>query len=265
MKIFEIKTRRALAPSKIPGLDYALNPYVGCLHGCLYCYASHYTRGPPAAAWGSIVYVKTNLVETLKRELRKAKPGVVGISTITDPYQPPEARYKITRRSIEALAEAGFKASVQTKSGMVVRDIDLFTRHRDKVDVGVTITTLKDKARILEPAAAHPAARAKALEKLAAAGIKRWIFMGPVVPHFNDREDDIEEVVALAFRVEAELYYDRYRPKPSADARMAKYWRAVSAGAQWWREVKSTIEKKCREYGVECRDAESATLPDGYI
>ena len=256
MKIYEIRASRALAPSGLPEYDYALNPYVGCLHGCLYCYAMDFTRGPPAAAWGEVIYVKVNLLELLRREVRRVRPGVVGLSTITDPYQPPEAMYRLTRGAVEILAQAGFHVSIQTKSGMVIRDLDLLTRHRHAVDVGITITTLRDKARILEPYAAHPLARARAAEKLARAGVKVWVFLGPVVPSFNDDPQELTEVIQLARRIGAEVIYDRYRPKPRADAHLAAKYRPVRPDAGWWSRVKKIIEKICAQEGAACLDAE---------
>lgn len=261
MKIFEIRVRRALSPSGLPEYDYALNPYVGCLHGCYYCYAVDFTRGPPGAAWGDVVYVKVNLLEVLRREVAKLRRGVVGMSTITDPYQPPEAKYRLARGAVQLLAEGGFRVSVQTKSGLVVRDLDLFQKYRSVVDVGVTITTLGDKARILEPMAAHPLARAGAVRKLAAAGVKTWIFYGPVVPGFNDKREDVEGVVKLAHETGSELIYDKYRPKPRAGALLASRYRPVAVTAEWWRSVKRLIESVCREYGVECVDVEDEWRP----
>ncbi|AFA38823.1 DNA repair photolyase [Pyrobaculum oguniense TE7] len=256
MKVYEIRVQRALSPSGLPEYDYALNPYVGCLHGCHYCYAIDYTKGPPGKMWGSVVYVKANLLEVLRREVRRLKPGVVGLSTITDPYQPPEAFYKLSRGAIEVLAEAGFHVSVQTKSGMVVRDLDVLKRYREMVDVGITITTLRDKARILEPMAAHPLARARAVEKLAAEGVRVWIFMGPIIPGFNDSPQDIEEVVRVAHSTGAELIYDKYRPRPMADARLAANYRKVEVSEDWWARVKKAVEDICAKVGARCVDAE---------
>lgn len=255
-RVYEIRANRALTPSGLPEYDYALNPYVGCSHGCYYCYAVDYTNGPPGMYWGHVVYVKTNVVELLKAEVRRLKPGVVGISTITDPYQPPEAKYKLMRGIIPTLAEAGFRISIQTKSGLVVRDLDLLERYRDAVDLGVTITTMGEKARILEPLAAHPLARAAALRKAAARNIKTWIFLGPVIPGFNDSPEDLMAVIKLAAEIGAELIYDRYRPKPKAHALLKEKYRQVETSSQWWTQVKTTIEKLCREAGARCIDVE---------
>lgn len=256
MKIYEIRVTRALSLSKLPEYRYALNPYVGCLHGCFYCYAIDFTRGPPALAWGDIVYVKANLLEVLKREVIKLEPGVVGLSTITDPYIPPEVKYRLTRGALSILAEAGFRISIQTKSGLVVRDTDLFQKYRDRVDVGVTITTLSDKARILEPLAAHPSARAAAVRKLTTAGVKTWIFLGPVIPDFNDSVSDIEDVVKLAHEIGVELFYDKYRPRPRVNEVLKKRFREVKYTASWWVDVKRRIVEICRKYGVVCIDVE---------
>ncbi len=153
----EIRVKSALSRSGLPEYDYALNPYLGCQHGCIYCYAMDFTRGEPGVKWGGeVVYVKVNLVQALLRDIRRLRPGIVGISTITDPYQPVESRYKLTRRSIEVLCNADYHVSIQTKSALIIRDIDVISKCGRAVDVGFTITTMRDTYRVIEPMAAHP-------------------------------------------------------------------------------------------------------------
>uniref|UniRef100_A0A7C5Z010 Radical SAM protein n=2 Tax=Ignisphaera aggregans TaxID=334771 RepID=A0A7C5Z010_9CREN len=171
-RIIEVEVKQALSKSGLPDLDYALNPYVGCVHGCLYCYAKAYTRYKKVVDnWGRIVLVKKNLIPTLLREVKKVKKGSVGIGTITDPYQPVEAIYKLSRRSIEALAENGFKISIQTKSSLILRDIDILRMYRDIVDVGITITSTFNTSPmiLLEPYSSPPKARIETLRKLSRA------------------------------------------------------------------------------------------------
>ncbi|MEM2389905.1 MAG: radical SAM protein, partial [Ignisphaera sp.] len=144
-RVVEIEVRQALTKSGLPDLDYALNPYLGCGHGCLYCYAKIYTRlSEVVANWGKIIAVKKNLLDILTNEVERLKRGTVGIGTITDPYQPIEAIYRLTRSSIDILARNGFKVSIQTKNSLVVRDIDILKKYRDAVDVGLTITSADD-------------------------------------------------------------------------------------------------------------------------
>ena len=121
--------------------DYSLNCYTGCTHGCAYCYARFMQRfHPHVEPWGAFVDVKANAVETLKRQLRRAAPGEVFISSACDGWQPVEAEYRLTRRCCELLLERGFRLRTLTKSRLILRDLDLFAGH--DVRVGVTITSL---------------------------------------------------------------------------------------------------------------------------
>ncbi len=212
----EIRVKSALSRSGLPEYDYALNPYLGCQHGCIYCYAMDFTRGgEPGVKWGGeVVYVKVNLIQALLRDIRRLRPGVVGVSTITDPYQPVESRYKLTRRSIEVLCNAGYHVSIQTKSALIIRDIDVISKCGRAVDVGFTITTMRDTYRVIEPMAAHPMARASALRKIASLGIETWIFLGPVIPGVNDKAEDYEPVIRLAKETNSQVIIDRFRPRP---------------------------------------------------
>lgn len=257
MIVKEIRVSRALAKSGLPEYDYALNPYLGCAHSCRYCYAMDFTRGEPGERWGEVVYVKINLPEVLRREVGSLAPGVVGASTITDPYQPVEAKYRLTRKSLEILLAAGFRASIQTKSTFILKDLDLLFVHRDKVDVGFTITTYRDEAaKLLEPAAPPPRARAEALRYIAELGVRTWIFLGPLIPGVNDAPEDYAPIVELAARTKSEVTIDRYRPRPRADAALS----AVGAGRRWsaerWRAVVADIKALCRDRGVVCRTAD---------
>ncbi|MEZ0248388.1 MAG: radical SAM protein [Thermoproteus sp.] len=257
MKIVEIRTDRGLAKSGLPEYDYALNPYLGCLHACRYCYAKDFTRGEPGEHWGEVVYVKVNLPEVLAREVKAYSPGVVGVSTITDPYQPVEAKYRLTRRSLEVLLQAGFKASIQTKSTFVLKDMDLFFVYRDKVDVGITITTYREEAaRLLEPKAPPPRARAYALHMLSELGVKTWVFLGPLLQGVNDGEEDYMPVLEVAKKTKSEVIIDRYRPRPGADSMLSALGLRPRIDRGWWARKAGEIKARCVELGVVCRTAE---------
>ncbi len=257
MKVVEIRTTRGLAKSGLPEYDYALNPYLGCLHGCRYCYARDFTRGEPGDAWGEVVYVKVNLPEVLAREVKALKPGVVGVSTITDPYQPVEAKYRLTRRALEILLASGFKASIQTKSTYVLKDVDLLFVHKDKVDVGLTITTFKaETAKLLEPNAPPPRARAYALLALSELGVKTWVFLGPIIRGVNDGVEDYAPILEIARRTKSEVIVDRYRHRPGADSMLLAAGIKPRYDASWWRSKAAEIKAKCAELGVACRTAE---------
>ena len=193
--IKEIKVKTALSPSKLLGLDYALNPYRGCEHACIYCYAPsviHRDR----KKWGELVEVKINLPRILSKELRVKKKGVVGLGTVTDPYQPAEKKYEITRRCLELLLIHDFPVCIQTKSSLVLRDMDLLKKF-SKIEVGITLTALDDSVREkLEPGASSVKERLNALSELKKNGINTWVFIGPVMPYITDAEALIDAIVA---------------------------------------------------------------------
>ncbi|MCZ7392208.1 MAG: radical SAM protein, partial [Candidatus Methanoperedens sp.] len=206
--IKEITVKTALSPSKLPGLDYALNPYRGCAHACVYCYAPsviHWDRGK----WGELVEVKMNLPRILSKELRRKK-GVVGLGTVTDPYQPAEKKYEITRRCLELLLRHDFPVCIQTKSSLVLRDMDLLKQFSN-IEVGVTLTALVDGIRAkMEPCASSVEERLLALSELERNGIKTWVFLGPVMPYITGVEALVEAIAEVKPRY---VLVDRLRLK----------------------------------------------------
>ena len=127
--IREIKAKSILTKSGIPGVDYCVNPYVGCSHGCRYCYATFMKRYTGhTEAWGSFVDVKIHAPEILQRQLKRASMGRVMISSVTDAYQPIESKYKLTRQCLEILLQSQFPVDILTKSPLVLRDIDLIKK-----------------------------------------------------------------------------------------------------------------------------------------
>ncbi|WP_231845205.1 SPL family radical SAM protein [Methanocella paludicola] len=206
--------------SGLPGLDYTLNPYMGCGHACIYCYAPSTLRYAGPDAWGSFVNVKADIPRVLEKEVRTKKRGVVGISTVTDPYQPVEEKYRLTRSCLKVLLAKDLPICVQTKSALVVRDIDLLREFKDK-EVGFTVTTLDERmSGIMEPGASKPAARLDALKTLSDNGIATWAFVGPMVPGIIDKER-LEELLARVQEAGAShVMLDRLRLKPGLWGRM---------------------------------------------
>src|SRR4030065_2036625 len=122
MEVRLVECRSAVSPSRLPGLDWALNPYRGCGHACSYCDAQDVTRFEMARPWGDVIEVKTNFVGNLRRDLEKNSKGVYGLGTVTDPYQPLEERYELTRGSLALLKRFRARVSILTKSDLVLRD-----------------------------------------------------------------------------------------------------------------------------------------------
>jgi len=193
MIVREIECKSILTKSGIEGVDYALNPYVGCEHGCVYCYASFMKRFTGhTEEWGTFVDVKINAAEVLARQMRRAKQGNIAFGTVTDPYQPLERKYEVTRACLEVLADCDFPVSILTKSDLVLRDLDLLRRLRD-VEAGFTITALDEVVqRVFEPHSPPTSARLAALAGLAEAEIKTWAFCGPLLPFLSDDEEQID-------------------------------------------------------------------------
>jgi DNA repair photolyase len=194
--------------------DRSINPYRGCEHGCIYCFArpTHAYLGlSPGLDFESKLYMKPDAPELLERELsaRNYTPKSIAIGTNTDPYQPIERRYAIMRRILEVLERAGHPVGIVTKSNMVTRDIDILSRmaRRKLVRVGISVTTLDAKlARTMEPRAPTPARRLEALRELASAGIPTAVMVAPVIPAINDAEIERILEAATASGVEAAGY-----------------------------------------------------------
>lgn len=195
MKIREIRAKSILNPSKL-GCDYAINPYNGCAFGCAYCYAIFMSQmGHHNENWGEWVDVKINAPELLIRELQHKKPGSIFFSSVTDPYQGVETKYKLTRKCLEILADARYPApiSILTKSPLVTRDIDLFKKL--DCEVGMTVTSTGDPiTRLLETHAPPHQARIQALKELHDAGIKTYAFIGPLLPHLAGKPKELENL-----------------------------------------------------------------------
>lgn len=148
----EVESKSVLSRSRIYGVDYSVNPYLGCEHGCVYCYARFMLKyAHRDADWGRFAHPKANAPDVLERELREARKGLVLLSSVTDPYQPLERKYNLTRRILQRLSQHQFPVSILTKSSLVTRDIDVLQQF-DECEVGLTIVTLdEDVRRNFEP------------------------------------------------------------------------------------------------------------------
>lgn len=182
LKVKKVRAKSILNKSKI--FDYCLNPYTGCQHNCTYCYARLFMKrySGHKEPWGEFVDVKVNAPQLLKKQLERAKKGTVWISSVCDPYQPLEAKYKLTRQCLKELANKQFPVNIQTKSKLVLRDLDLFMQF-EEIEVGFTIATDDERiAKLFESRASPVWERLKALEKIHSKGIKTFAFIGPLLP-----------------------------------------------------------------------------------
>jgi DNA repair photolyase len=197
-----------VALNRVKGMpfDWSLNPYMGCVHQCTFCYVRAFelrADRPYDDRYGRSIRVKTNVVEVLRAQL--ARPSwqnePVAIGAATDPYQPAEGRYGLTRGCIEALGQAGTPFSIITRGPLIVRDVDVLADAARRVEVSVTfsVPTLDDEVwRKTEPGTAHPRQRLRALKTLVDAGVKASVGMAPLLPGISDRPELIEQVVREA-------------------------------------------------------------------
>ena len=201
---------------------YSLNCYTGCTHACTYCYARFMQRfHPHDEPWGAFVDVKVNAVEVLKRQLRRAEPGTVFVSSACDGWQSVEAEWRLTRRCCELLLERGFRLHVLTKSALVLRDLDVFAGR--PVQIGVTLTTLDERLRKWwEPGAASVDDRLRVIEAARRRGLETGIMFGPLLPFLSDSQTTIESLLKQAAEMGIDrVWVDAMNPRP-------RVWPAVA-------------------------------------
>jgi DNA repair photolyase len=197
-----------VALNRVKGMAFgwSLNPYMGCVHRCTFCYVRHFERRadrPFDDRYGASIRVKTNVAEVLRGELARAswERESVAIGAATDPYQPAEGRYRLTRGCLEALRDASNPFSVITRGPLIVRDADVLAEaaHRASVSVTFSIPTLDEEVwRRTEPGTAHPRQRLRALKTLVDAGIKASVGMAPILPGISDESTSLAAVIRAA-------------------------------------------------------------------
>jgi DNA repair photolyase len=277
----EISCRSAL--NRVQGMpfDWTLNPYRGCTHGCHYCFARRYHVQFEMNAddeFASVILVKTNFVEVLRRELDRPswQREQVAFGTATDPYQPIEGHYKLTRRSIEALARARTPMGLVTKGPMVVRDRDVLAELalRAGCTVYMSVPTIDEDAwRILEPGTAHPLQRLRAVRELVDAGINAGVLMAPIVPGFSSSRRKLEATVkaiadhgarfvgcnVMYLQDGTRTHFMKFidREFPAMRPRFERLYRKKYPPEEYRKEVKAMVRVLQRRYGLDRREDEN--------
>jgi DNA repair photolyase len=267
MEAKEILCKTALSKSALPGLVYALNPYRGCSHACVYCYAPAILR--ERRKWGDFVDIKINIPEILATELKRRASGVVGLGTVTDPYQELERRYEITRKCLVLLLEKKFPICIQTKSALVARDIDLIKKF-ERREVGFTITTLDDAERSFYEGGSSASEKMDAISRFKAEGITVWVFLGPILPGITDKTGNIENMIAKFKELGVDyILMDRLRLKPGTWENVSTFIQSehpelaavyeeifLKGGCdRYYNDVFATIEHICSESGIKIKHA----------
>ena len=244
MVLREIYARSILSKSQV--FDYALNPYVGCQHNCVYCYARFMRRFTGhKEPWGEFVDVKINAPALLKSEIDKRPPGRVWASGVCDPYQPLESKHQLTRKCLETLVEYGWPITVQTKSPLVLRDIDLL-RRSDEIEVGLSVTTADDAIRMLfEPGAPSIKERIGALEEIHTANIRTFAMIAPLLPRAEKLADQLSGKVDYVLIDRMNYHY--------GDWVYRKYHLEDALGYDFFYSKGKELAGAFAEQGVECR------------
>jgi DNA repair photolyase len=258
---------------------WSLNPYMGCVHRCTFCYVRAFEQRadrPSDDRYGTSIRVKVNVADVLRRELAKRswEREWVAIGAATDPYQPAEGRYKLTRACIEALGQASTPFSIITRGPMIVRDLDVLAEAARRADVSVTfsIPTLDEEVwRKTEPSTAHPRQRLRAVKRLVDAGIKAGVGMAPILPGLSDKPAQLAEVVkaardAGACGIWANLLYLRPGTREHFLDSLARDWpeeldryeRLYENGraylrAEHTKPIRAAVAKLAKEHGVRDR------------
>jgi DNA repair photolyase len=246
MKIKEIHAKSILSLSKI--YDYVINPYVGCQHACSYCYARFMKRFTGhKEPWGDFVDVKINAPDLLSKEIKKKKMGTVWVSGVCDPYQPLETRYKLARKCLEILVKNDWPVVIQTRSPLVLRDLDIFRKSKN-IEVGLTITTANDEMRkIFEPYAPPIQERLKAIATLHQNGIRTYVMIAPILPEAENL------IPMLAGKVD-HIIIDRMNYFHANKIYERHGWKEKNT-YEYFETIGNKIENDCRKLGIECRSA----------
>lgn len=260
--VSHVKCRSALSPSKLPGLDWALNPYRGCAHGCLYCYVQDVTGFALERPWGSAVEAKVNIAHQLKAQLENGVDGVVGLGTVTDPYQPAEEELELTRNCLILLKRYHSRVSVLTKSDIVLRDLDIL-KGWEGAEVGVSIGCPDDAdAARIEPGAPPPSRRFAALAGLNEAGVDTYLMAAPIVPSASGSDSALAELIRMAHGAGTRrVMWDRLNARPIAAKRMVAADPSLKADLEsarsstWSSRVRMRLQRECDSRGLTLLDA----------
>ena len=262
MKIREIEVKSIIVKSNLPEGDFVINPYVGCQHGCVYCYARFIKRFTShTEPWGKFVDVKINAPDLIPNNTNKFRNKSITIGSVCDPYQPIERKYELTRKILEKLIPLQPHLDLMTKSDLVVRDIDLFKQFKDCI-VAVSLSILDKKLRKqLEPFSSQAEERINALKKLHDAGIPTALFISPIFPYLTDWKKIINktknfvnefwfENLNLYPSIKDKIYEFLKKNKPKL---VEKYKEIYSTRSDYWDIEEKKIKEFCKQNKINCR------------
>ena len=259
MNINQIKAKSILTKTKLSA-DYVINPYVGCMHGCKYCYACFMKKfsGHMSEDWGSFVDVKENALELLPKKPNALYGKRVMFCSVTDAYQPCEANFQLTRKILEKLIPLNPHLEILTKSDLILRDMDLLKRFRSlKIIFSLGIID-ENYSKQLEPLASSPKRRIEAMKKLHEEGISTLAFVSPIIPGISDWKESVLQTKDYA----EEIWFENLNFYPAIQKDIFtflkenqpdlvnKYKEIYSGKGEYWNDIKKEIQEFCKENQV---------------
>lgn len=263
-QVKEILCKTLLSPCGLPEFEYSMNPYTGCGHGCVYCYARFMGKySHPGEPWGSFVDVKTNSPEIAKKDLGRNKPGRIFFSSVTDCYQPLEAKYLLSQGVLKAIKDYSYPVSILTKSSLVQRDIKLISGIKN-CDLGMTICFADERDRkVWEPGASPIQERLDTLRLFSEAGVKTYSFFGPILPGISDKNlpelfgkfagTGVPEVIVDRLNIKSGNLEPILRTvKERYPELVGKYQELFQKGGDkdYYRKLKPEVERVAKENGL---------------
>lgn len=264
----EIEAKHIITKSKLPGLSYCINPYIGCLHACVYCYAGFMRRFTNHCndKWGSFVDVKMNAAKLFSDDFAHLKPNdSLFFGSVTDVYQPAESRYQLTRSLLKqiiqkqksALFSEPIEMSILTKSDLVLRDIDLLLQI-PSCSVGFSIALMDEKARrIFEPCASPVKQRLAALRELHQAGIQTFVFLGPILPFitpinaiFQEIDGSVNSIFGETLNMRCGNLSQIYSAVLQYDRRLLNSFQQAIQNIEFWMSVESLFRAQADQYHI---------------
>ena len=258
MKIQFVDTKNVITKSNIPTIDFVINPYIGCQHGCIYCYAEFMKRftNHGGENWGEFLDIKQVKLDKVKPEKYNAK--TILISSVTDPYLPLEMKYRNTRKILEKLVETKAQVVILTKSRFVVRDIDLFKQF-ENIQVGISLNSLdKTFTKDIEPLASPPNDRIKALQEISQNNITTYVFISPVFPKITDYQAIIAQTREFTnyYRFENLNFRSHNIPRiikliEKKYPEFLEYYKQIKDDPSLWDIIQNEIEQYCAQQDLE--------------
>ncbi len=261
MKINLINAKSIITKSNLPEADFVINPYVGCQHACIYCYADFMKKftGHTKDKWGDFVDVKKNASELIN--LSKIKgDSLILIGSVTDPYQPVESKYEITRSCLEKLLDFQPNIEILTKSPLILRDIDLLKKFKN-LKVGISVGVLDENLyRDIEPFVASPKSRIEALKKLNQEGINTYLFVSPILPEISNIPKLLDSVYGFVDEVMFENLNIRANNRDAIlrfienkKPELKELYMNLSKNKDYWDKLEKNIINECEKREIKYR------------